>query len=911
MNRKQCSCLKEYMIFVILILTAVSLQAGQLDRKAPLVRRWYNCHELLTELAKRDNIKWALPETLAGNALVGGKSISVKTALDEACKQWNLTWTESNGIVVVHKPDDAALKKWSAALKRKGSAGAEAAWELGWLRHGRAVPVLTEALAGSDTAVALAAARAVEILDKRIPLGRTDRVDPVLPGRVSLAAAFPPKADLLKLLDSPYPPLRAAALRLLLGTGGRNAETAKSKTLKDRSTLVQRVRQQMLYPVPKPNKKGGAKKEVLPPLPKTPEEVKAECTKMLGEIPGLAKNSDWGKMRWRARVIASWAAMGSSEAVDALIELSHSKQQRFWYPAYVMKYMASCGDPKTVARLKQVYPKAGWHARATLARGIEKARFGTGLLEFTKPFLNEQPLCYISARKAGREIVDDLVALSAKAAKGGYSSIDALGAVGGPKAIAALTASLNRDEPTEHTIAFRSAKALGRAGGSGALEALVQASKSPARVRRHAAVLYLGQIGGPKASARLKEILSREKDRLIRRAAVQALEEIGIADTAALVKEFHKKDKGCLPLVYKPRNSKFGPSFQTGKWVDLKIRIKAYAAYGEMGWNYDAANKFHFRYGGCSGYTCEFTAFDLGSGKFVQRRPNEELVGWDSRRPQRGCSAGRTWDPYLKCAWIGPSIGGSAADVAMGEYYVRGGTYALSSYDFATDIFRSSPRAPNCGCYAYDWKNGLMMPVAFTHPNHITKNWWVLDTRSPDPYSIAAWKNKTDQKAVYPFSSTGRYTIGAVDQETGILVVFVPVHNDPKTRKPGLPSETWTWNPRTNKWKNMNPAKQPQPGVWGCGFVYDPFSKKLILHAGKKTSQYGGPKDAMTWTYELKTNTWTEVADAGGPGNPWVGAMTFDPEHNAALVFNFRGKTVWAYRHAQVPAGTSVQLGSK
>ena len=485
-----------------------------------------------------------------------------------------------------------------------------------------------------------------------------------------------------------------------------------------------------------------------------------------------------------------------------------------------------------------------------------------------------------------------------------------LSAVSGPKAVATLKAALNRDEPAEHTLAFRSAKALGLAGGAEALQALLAASRSPVRVRRHAATLYLGRIGGPAAAARLKEILGSEKDRLVRAAAARALEETGGADALAAAQKFRAVDKGVPPLVYRPRNRKFGPGFAAGKWVSLGIGIKAYAAYGEMGWNYDAANRLHFRYGGCSGYTCELTAFDLGTAKFVQRRPNEELVGWDQRRPPRGCSAGRTWDPYLKVGWIGPAIGGSAEDVAMAEYYNRGGFW-LSSYDFATDIFRSAARAPNTGCYAYDWKNGLMLPVTFTHPNHVTKNWTVFDTRSPDPYSAAAWKNKTDQKAPYPFQSTGRYTTGAVDQAAGILVVYVPVHRDPKTRKGGVPPETWTWNPRTNKWKNMKPAAQPQAGVWGSGFVYDPFSKKLILHAGKRVSQYGGPQDALTWTYELKSNTWTEVKGAGGPGNPWVGAMTFDAEHNVALIFNFRGRNVWAYRHKQVPVGTKVKLGSK
>src|SRR5262249_13418397 len=145
-------------------------------------------------------------------------------ALDEACKQWGLAWTEANGVVVVHRANDAKLRQWSATLREGGRDAPEAAWELGWLRDARGVPGLSEALAGKDPAVALAAAQALDTLLTDIPRGRDERVDPPLPGRVSLAAAFPPKTDLLPLLDSPYPPVRAAALRLLLGAGGKNAD---------------------------------------------------------------------------------------------------------------------------------------------------------------------------------------------------------------------------------------------------------------------------------------------------------------------------------------------------------------------------------------------------------------------------------------------------------------------------------------------------------------------------------------------------------------------------------------------------------------------------------------------------------------------------------------------------------------
>src|SRR5439155_11030860 len=143
--------------------------------------------------------RWAMPETLAGRAWVGGE-VSAKGALDESCKQWGLAWTEANGVVVVHRAEDVKLRQLSAALREDAKEAAAAAWELGWLRDARAVPVLAEALAGKDPAVALAAAQALDVLLTDIPLGRDERVDVPLTGRVSLAAAFPAKVELLPLL---------------------------------------------------------------------------------------------------------------------------------------------------------------------------------------------------------------------------------------------------------------------------------------------------------------------------------------------------------------------------------------------------------------------------------------------------------------------------------------------------------------------------------------------------------------------------------------------------------------------------------------------------------------------------------------------------------------------------------------
>src|SRR5262245_17980758 len=93
------------------LLLLVAFTPGQL---VPLEKAWYSPHELLPLLASRDGIQWAMPETIAGRAWVGG-DVSTKAALDAACKQWGLSSRYSNGVIVVHR-EHPKLKEWSEQL---------------------------------------------------------------------------------------------------------------------------------------------------------------------------------------------------------------------------------------------------------------------------------------------------------------------------------------------------------------------------------------------------------------------------------------------------------------------------------------------------------------------------------------------------------------------------------------------------------------------------------------------------------------------------------------------------------------------------------------------------------------------------------------------------------------------------
>lgn len=850
---------------------------------------WYSPHELLPALAARGDTHWAMPETLSGRAWVGG-DLTDKAALDAACKQWRLQWVELNGVIVVHR-EHPKLKDWAAAL---AAGDTEAAWELGWSRDGRAVPLLAEALTNKHPAVALAAALALDTLLTDIPLGRDERVVPALRGRVSLAQVFPPNVDLLPLLGSPYPRIRAAALRVLLGQGGKPADTALAATASDRAAAVRQVRQQFLFVPVKEN--APRKVTPIPLAPKDAAERKAAVAKMVEELPRLEKQSAWEEMVFRADTLAAWSRAGHHDATDALIELTGTKLQQFWYPGMVQRNLATSGGDRVRAAVKEVMPRA---LRPFIVRGLEESMWGDDLVALTGPYLNEQAVCLVTTRKAGREALDLLIAL---AEKGNMDAVDALGVVGGPKAVATLYKLLMKDEVHSATLAFRAAKALGKIGTADALDLLFATDADKSLHRRHAVVLALGHVGGVKAQARLTELVKDANEaRLVRAAAADGLEQIGTKDALAAAQAFRKSDAGIPLMVYQPRNPRFGADFPVNTWVDLKITVQA-QGWGEIGWNYDPANRLFFRYGGCTGpYNNELTVFDLGTEQFVQRRPIELMAGWGDTRPGNGCSAGRTWDPWQKAAWIRHGIGGTANQLGMVDYYSRSPAAKFSSYDLATDRFRAAafheaPYGEVTTRLACDWTHGLVFPVKFTHPTFKTKDFWALDARAADPHAESAWKKLTDPDGDYPRHTVSAYTTAAVDQDAGRLVVYVPPFD---TRPP----QTWAYDTATNVWKDMQPGVQPH-GVPGAGLVYDPFHKVLLLHGGKKATQFGGPDDALTWRYDVRANTWTDLTAANGPGNPWVGAMDFDSEHNVAVLFNFKDKRVWAYRHKAVAAGT-------
>src|SRR5207249_736839 len=120
-----------------------------------------------------------------------------------------------------------------------------------------------------------------------------------------------------------------------------------------------------------------------------------------------------------------------------------------------------------------------------------------------------------------------------------------------------------------------------------ALDALLAAADDRSLLRRHAAVLFLGQIGGAKAVAKLKDLLKKDQARLVQAAAADSLKQIPTKDAHDAAELFRVVEEDVLhSLLYSPRNRRFGPDFPVNEWVNLKIPVLA-QGWGEIGWNHD------------------------------------------------------------------------------------------------------------------------------------------------------------------------------------------------------------------------------------------------------------------------------------------------------------------------------------
>ena len=135
------------------------------------------------------------------------------------------------------------------------------------------------------------------------------------------------------------------------------------------------------------------------------------------------------------------------------------------------------------------------------------------------------------------------------------------------------------------------------------------------------------------------------------------------------------------------------------------------------------------------------------------------------------------------------------------------------------------------------------------------------------------WANLNPTGTLPPARSTPM----VLDPSTGRLIMFGGDHSDSDNL-----NDTWAYDPRTNTWSDLKPAGTVPDARGSPVMVYVPSIDKLIMFGGGNTS--GILND--TWTYDPKGNRWTKISPSGRPPDArWGASMAVDPASGKVIMF--------------------------
>jgi hypothetical protein len=93
--------------------------------------------------------------------------------------------------------------------------------------------------------------------------------------------------------------------------------------------------------------------------------------------------------------------------------------------------------------------------------------------------------------------------------------------------------------------------------------------------------------------------------------------------------------------------------------------------------------------------------------------------------------------------------------------------------------------------------------------------------------------------------------------------------------------ETWIFNCTSRDWIELTPSEVPL-SRYGHAMIYDDSISKTILCCGN-TDSHGHQDD--TWTFDVSTNTWSEITTDGNPDNLKWPSMVYDSINKKSILF--------------------------
>jgi len=100
------------------------------------------------------------------------------------------------------------------------------------------------------------------------------------------------------------------------------------------------------------------------------------------------------------------------------------------------------------------------------------------------------------------------------------------------------------------------------------------------------------------------------------------------------------------------------------------------------------------------------------------------------------------------------------------------------------------------------------------------------------------------------------------------------------TATQGHQHDTWTFNVASNTWTELSPTGTPDRLKWPS-MTYDSVNRKCVLFGG----QIGDLAVDRTWIYDAQQNTWARAYPDDAPSARICTGLAFDPDNNITILF--------------------------
>jgi hypothetical protein len=136
---------------------------------------------------------------------------------------------------------------------------------------------------------------------------------------------------------------------------------------------------------------------------------------------------------------------------------------------------------------------------------------------------------------------------------------------------------------------------------------------------------------------------------------------------------------------------------------------------------------------------------------------------------------------------------------------------------------------------------------------------------------------------IRPAPPAGGFNQMAYDTNAKLIILYGGISGDNVLDPSTLNCDTWTFDPARNVWTKMSPAVHPG-GSHGGYMVYDSKADRMIMSIRNDDTWSPTPETALqTWAYDVKKDTWTQLAD--GPRLMIGQRLAYDSESDRIILF--------------------------